>query len=179
MSDLERWYRRPAMDIADARRQQETNAWEQLRASARTGDGGNYVLTGSDGDDRLQPTPAGRGTKTVTNVDDIDSSRTNVFREGPDGKLHPIEGWRTTGPWDPEAWSHNIDWKGVVQDLLTIVSRSIVGAGLPGLASKRGIVGAVGDGIAPADKLTLGAGVYVAGDATARDLAPRTKPKHW
>jgi hypothetical protein len=40
-----------------------------------------------------------------------------VFQTGPDGKLHPIPGWHTTGPFDFKAWSHNIDWGGVAEDL--------------------------------------------------------------
>lgn len=50
----------------------------------------------------------------------IDPSRTDVFERGPDGKLHPILGWRTTGPFDFDAWSDNIDWRGVGRDLAEI-----------------------------------------------------------
>ena len=46
-----------------------------------------------------------------------DPRRTDVFRRGPDGKLHPIEGWHTTGPFDFGTWARNIDWGGVVTDL--------------------------------------------------------------
>jgi len=47
----------------------------------------------------------------------IDPSKTPVFQTGPDGKLHPIPGWHTTGPFDFGVWSHNIDWGGVAKDL--------------------------------------------------------------
>jgi hypothetical protein len=43
-----------------------------------------------------------------------------VFRRGPDGQLHPIPGWHTTGPFDFAEWSHNIDWDGVGKDLSDI-----------------------------------------------------------
>lgn len=52
----------------------------------------------------------------------IDPSRTPVFQTGPDGKLHPIPGWHTTGPFDFRAWSHNIHWGGVANDLGKIVA---------------------------------------------------------
>jgi len=45
-----------------------------------------------------------------------------VFQTGPDGKLHPIPGWHTTGPFDFPTWSHNIDWRGVGNDLGKIAS---------------------------------------------------------
>lgn len=47
----------------------------------------------------------------------IDPSKTSVFQTGPDGKLHPIPGWHTTGPFDFPTWSHNIHWGGVAKDL--------------------------------------------------------------
>ena len=53
----------------------------------------------------------------------IDPHQTDVFRSGPDGKLHPIPGWRTTGPFDHQAWSYNIDWGGVGDDLATSAFR--------------------------------------------------------
>jgi hypothetical protein len=60
----------------------------------------------------------------------LDPSRTNVFQPGPDGKLHPIPGWRTTGPFDFETWSHNIDWNGVGKDLGDIASNASMFVGL-------------------------------------------------
>lgn len=110
---------------------------------------------------------------------DIDPSRTDVFQRGADGKLHPIPGWTTTGPFDIGRWSRNIDWLGVARDLGTIGARSIGGAGLPGLASSRSVAGVAGQGLTAADKLTLGAGSYVAADSAAQSVAPKTKPKHW
>lgn len=53
----------------------------------------------------------------------VDSQRTEVFRRGPDGKLHPIPGWRTTGPHAYGAWSRNIDWQGVGDDFATMTGR--------------------------------------------------------
>ena len=47
----------------------------------------------------------------------IDPDQTAVFQKGPDGKLHPIPGWHTTGPFDFGTWSKNIDWRGVSKDL--------------------------------------------------------------
>jgi hypothetical protein len=67
-----------------------------------------------------------------------DPSRTNVFEPGPDGKLRPVPGWHTTGPFDRRAWSHNIDWGGVGKDLGNIASGAAdfigVGAIAGGLA---------------------------------------------
>ncbi len=63
----------------------------------------------------------------------IDPSKTPVFQAGPDGKLHPISGWHTTGPFDVGAWSHNINWDGVAKDLGEIgtgVATFFSGAGL-------------------------------------------------
>jgi len=40
-------------------------------------------------------------------------------RNRPDGKLRPIGGWHTTGPFDFGQWAHNIDWPGVGWDLAT------------------------------------------------------------
>ncbi len=54
-----------------------------------------------------------------------DPSRTEVFQRGPDGKLHPIPGWRTTGPFDFKIWSDNIDWGGVATDLTDITTGAI------------------------------------------------------
>lgn len=50
----------------------------------------------------------------------IDPSTTDVFQRDPDGKLHPIPGWRTTGPFDVSTWAHNIDWNGALSDLANI-----------------------------------------------------------
>lgn len=58
-----------------------------------------------------------------------------MFQTGPDGKLHPVPGWHTTGPFDFGAWSHNVDWGGVAKDLTKIgagVATFFTGAGLGG-----------------------------------------------
>jgi hypothetical protein len=62
----------------------------------------------------------------------IDPSKTPVFQTGPDGKLHPIPGWHTTGPFDFGTWSHNIHWGGVAKDLADIA------AGAAGVLSSAG-----------------------------------------
>lgn len=48
-----------------------------------------------------------------------------VFTRGSDGKLHPIEGYKTTGPMDFGTWSHNIDWSGVSKDLSDISKHAL------------------------------------------------------
>ncbi|THD83270.1 MAG: hypothetical protein E7812_00305 [Phenylobacterium sp.] len=47
----------------------------------------------------------------------LDPSRIDVFQPGADGKLHPVPGWHTTGPFDFGTWSHDINWGGVAKDL--------------------------------------------------------------
>jgi hypothetical protein len=59
----------------------------------------------------------------------VDPRTTDVFQPGPDGKLRPVPGWPTTGPFDVGKWAHNIDWGGVARDL------SIAAAGIPGAAA--------------------------------------------
>jgi hypothetical protein len=71
----------------------------------------------------------------------IDPARTDVFRPGPDGKLHPIPGWHTTGPTDFDTWSHNIDWGGVGRDLGNITSGALdfMGVGVGAHALIKGL----------------------------------------
>lgn len=58
------------------------------------------------------------GTNRPTASDNsITYSPHPVFITGPDGKLHPIDGYKTTGPMDFRTWSHNINWPGVSEDL--------------------------------------------------------------
>lgn len=109
----------------------------------------------------------------------IDPSKEEVFHPGPDGKLHPVDGWTTTAPFDLGRWAHNVDWTGVGRDLGTIAAGAISGAGLPGLLSRRAAAGVIGEGLTKADKLTLGAGAYSAADRALQDVAPKQKPKHW
>jgi len=64
---------------------------------------------------------------------EIDPSRTDVFQTGPDGKLHPVPGWRTTGPFDFGKWAKKFDWGGVAGDLTDITTGALdfmSGAGL-------------------------------------------------
>jgi len=121
--------------------------------------------------------PAGGSPTRQVNAS-IDPGRTGVFVRGPDGKLHPIAGWNTTGPFDAGAWAHNIDWTGVLRDLATIASSSIGGAGLPGLLTGRGVAGVVGGGLTAADKLTLGAGAAAAAGKSLDAVAPKKAPPH-
>ena len=52
-------------------------------------------------------------------------SKTPVFQTGPDGKLQPVPGWHTTGPFDFGEWSHNIDWGGVSKDIGSIAGGAL------------------------------------------------------
>lgn len=70
---------------------------------------------------------------------DLDPSRTDVYQTGPDGKLHPVPGWRTTGPFEFADWSKMFDWSGVGGDLADITSGALdfmSGGGLAGEALK-------------------------------------------
>lgn len=109
----------------------------------------------------------------------IDPSRTPVFQPDREGKLRPIEGWTTTGPFDFGRWAHNIDWLGIGRDLGGIAAGAVGGGGAPGLISRRAVTGVVGDGLTAMDKATLGAGVYGAGDRTLQAVEPKRRPKHW
>lgn len=62
-----------------------------------------------------------RGVSSPSGQGRPDPRQTEVFRRGPDGKLHPIEGWTTTGPFEFGRWRDNIDWGGVADDLGGIV----------------------------------------------------------
>lgn len=106
-----------------------------------------------------------------------DPRLTEVFKPGPDGKLHPVEGWTTTEPFDVEQWLDNIDWWGVGRDLARITAGSFAGLGAPGLSSKMGAAGVTGAGVTAADGLALGGGVYLAGDAALEDLQPTKRPE--
>jgi hypothetical protein len=80
----------------------------------------------------------------------IDSQRTPAFQPGADGKLHPVPGWKTTGPFDVGTWAKNIDWAGVVRDGVNIGA----GAGavtFPGVAGQ--IAGLWGVGREALDEL--------------------------
>jgi hypothetical protein len=66
---------------------------------------------------QLSAKPAMQAVAKANRAPPIDPSTTDVFQRGPDGKLHPIPGWRTTGPFDVGTWAHNIDWAGALSDL--------------------------------------------------------------
>jgi hypothetical protein len=72
----------------------------------------------------------------------IDPNRTPVFQPGPDGKLHPIPGWHTTGPLAFDEWAHDIDWGGVARNLVDI------GTGVPMFYTGVGAVEAIAKGTA-------------------------------
>lgn len=67
---------------------------------------------------------------------ELDPSRTDVFQRGPDGKLHPVPGWRTTGPFDFGDWSRMFDWGGVAGDLTDITTGALDFMGGGGLVGQ-------------------------------------------
>lgn len=67
---------------------------------------------------------------------ELDPSSADVFQTGPDGKLHPVAGWRTTGPFDFADWSKMFDWGGVGDDLADIASGALDFMGGGGLAGE-------------------------------------------
>ncbi len=71
----------------------------------------------------------------------LDPARAEVFQRGPDGKLHAVPGWRTTGPFEFGEWSRMFDWGGVVSDLTDI------NAGALGFIFGGGIAGEVVKGL--------------------------------
>lgn len=76
-----------------------------------------------------------------------DPSSTDVFQRGPDGKLHPAPGWRTTGPLDLDVWSHNIDWRGAGSDLTNMALGALTF--MEGGALVGGIIAGLGYKIGP------------------------------
>lgn len=105
------------------------------------------------GQPRSVPDPAGeqydrmiaqqRARQPVAQRPAVDSQRTEVFRRGPDGKLHPIPGWTTTGPFDFKTWARNVDWPNTARDLAAIAA-GVTGWLVPGAwdgFAKAGIAG--------------------------------------
>jgi hypothetical protein len=125
------------------------------------------------------PTQAGAISVAQPRSGPIDPSQTNVFVKGPDGQLHPIPGWKTTGPFDFATWAKNIDWGGVGRDLATIAAGAVAGGGTPRLMSRLGAAGVTAEGLTGADRLTLGGGLYSTGDQALREMDPPKRPKHW
>lgn len=78
---------------------------------------------------------------------ELDPSRTEVFQRGPDGKLHAVPGWRTTGPFEFGEWSRMFDWGGVAGDLTDITTGALDFMGGGGLAGE--IVKGLGYTIGP------------------------------
>lgn len=105
--------------------------WVALRNDQKQGGGaisggeGAERLVGGDGGDRLE----GR-SRSIAQPARPDPRRTEVFKPGPDGKLHPVEGWHTTGPFAFGEWAGNVDWGGVADDLATVGFGAISGAGV-------------------------------------------------
>lgn len=83
----------------------------------------------------------------------VDPLKTPVFQTGPDGKLHPIAGWRTTGPFDFGKWSHNIHWGGVVKDLTEI------GLGVAGFFGGVGFGGELLSALGPEAETAVAEGI--------------------
>jgi len=130
--------------------------WVALRndgagGGAISGGGGAERLVGGDGGDRLE----GR-SRSIAQPARPDPRRTEVFKPGADGKLHPVEGWHTTGPFAFGEWAKNVDWGGVADDLADI-GTGVVGWLAPGV-------------LGPLEKLALFANVYRAGDDTRHEL---------
>lgn len=84
---------------------------QPLQASGATGGGGGLRQVANE-----NPAPARP----------IDPATTDVFPRGPDGRLHPLPGWHTTGPLDVGKWVHNVNWGGVADDF------SDIGIGMTG-----------------------------------------------
>jgi hypothetical protein len=112
--------------------------WQALRAqqiAARDQDGGDVIstddgrgaLVGGGGSDQMT---AAAAIPLRARAQPIDPQRTDVFQRGPDGKLHPIPGWHTTGPFDFGTWAHNINWGGVGRDLGDIAAGAAGGMSL-------------------------------------------------
>jgi hypothetical protein len=76
-----------------------------------------------------------------------------VFQTGPDGKLHPIPGWHTTGPFDFGAWSHNINWRGVAKDL------GEIGAGAASVFGGIGLGGELLSALGPEAETAVAEGI--------------------
>ncbi|MBS0364089.1 MAG: hypothetical protein JSR98_22165 [Proteobacteria bacterium] len=68
------------------------------------------------------PKPGGRSLKSAMVTPGgmsvgLDPSKVHVFQRGPDGKLHPTPGWRTTGPFEFGNWAQAFDGSGISHDL--------------------------------------------------------------
>ena len=83
----------------------------------------------------------------------IDPSKTPVFQAGPDGKLHPIPAWRTTGSFDFGTWSRNIHWDGVAKDL------GEIGAGVASFFSGVGLGGELLSALGPEAETAVAEGI--------------------
>jgi hypothetical protein len=95
----------------------------------------------------------GSAATTPSQQPPIDPSKTPVFQTGPDGKLHPIPGWHTTGPFDFGTWSHNIRWGGVAKDL------GEIGAGVASFFSGAGLGGELLSALGPEAETAVAEGI--------------------
>lgn len=100
-----------------------------------------------------------------------------VFQRGADGKLHPVAGYRITGPFDFGAWAHNIDWGGVVRDIGKIGAGGLAGVA-PGITAGAMGWGVSGAGATAVDIAGAGGGVYGTADAAFDELAPKKPLPH-
>lgn len=121
------------------------NRWRRVNVSSTPSTSNSRALSapGNAGDGSSRASPA-----APLSPPRPDPSRTDVFQRGADGKLHPIPGWHTTGPFEAGAWSHNINWGGVGKDLGDIASGAADFMGLG--ASAAALVKELGYDIGPA-----------------------------
>ena len=131
------WQRRRAQELGGAQPAGGVAPSDQLSSEAWQAER-RAQFTGGDGSRRIDP------------------RRTEVFRRGPDGKLHPIDGWRTTGPFEVGVWAKNVDWLGAGGDLVDIAA-GVAGWIIPGR-------------VRAAEKAGLLANFWNAGRDTANEL---------
>jgi len=131
-------------------------------ASYRSAEGTRPVYNSLRQGGRAQPPPLSQRPA-------IDPSKTPVFQTGPDGKLHPIPGWHTTGPFDFGAWSHNIHWGGVAKDL------GEIGAGVASFFSGVGLGGELLSALGPEAETAVAEGIA---ESPAVKVAARAIHRH-
>lgn len=109
------------------------------------------------------------GPKRAVAAPRPDPRRQEVFQRGPDGKLHPVPGYKITGPFDFATWGRNIDWRGVGKDFLSIAAGvASQGGGL--VSGGVGAAGVVGRGIDRGEAAVQAGTLYQQGEATVNEL---------
>lgn len=157
------------LDPGFARVAASPNTWSNMRMAATAPSFSTTSLLNVDGAQRpatTQPPPPSTkppftGAQQLgsappaqsTQKPAIDPSTTPVFQTGPEGKLHPIPGWHTTGPFDFKIWSHNIHWGGVAKDLGKIA------AGIPAFFSGIGMAEGLLSALGPATETAVADGI--------------------